>query len=106
MHESVMTGQNSPPTTQRSSVESPLLALCEFVLIALIFWADIHKHIFLSKTLYLFPLAWISLRVRSLRWKDIGLVRYLNWKKTLLDGPASRPISDFFARCMEISSGH
>jgi membrane protease YdiL (CAAX protease family) len=85
VNESVTTGQNR---TRRSWVQSPVLAVCEFALIALIFWGDIHNHIFLSKTLYLFPLAWISLRVRGLRWKDIGLVRYLNWNKTLLVGVA------------------
>jgi hypothetical protein len=86
MHESVTTGQNSTPPTHWA--ESSVLAVCEFVLIALIFWADIHKHIFLSKTLYLLPLAWISLRVRGLRRQGIGLVRYLNWNKTLLVGVA------------------
>lgn len=65
-----------------------MLALCEFALIALMFWADIHNHIFLSKTLYLFTLAWISLRLRGLRWKDVGLTRYQNWTKTLLIGIA------------------
>jgi uncharacterized protein len=62
---------------------SPLLALCEFAAIALIFWADVHHHIYLSKTLYLFPLAWFSLRLRGLRWSDVGLVRFENWPKTI-----------------------
>jgi hypothetical protein len=93
MNESVMTGQNR---TRRSWVQSPVLAVCEFALIALIFWRDIHNHIFLSKTLYLFPLAWISLRVRGLRWKDIGLVRYLNWNKTLLVGVACGGAMELF----------
>lgn len=56
----------------RDRRRSPLLALCETASIALIFWADIHHHIFLGKTLYLFPRAWISLRVRGLPWKDVG----------------------------------
>ena len=50
-----------------------LLALCEFGGIALIFWADVHHHIYLSKMLYLFPLAWFSLWLRGLRWTDVGL---------------------------------
>jgi uncharacterized protein len=88
MLESSQTGQASKPSWQQRCLKSPALALCEFALIVLIFWADIRQHIFLSKTLYLFPLAWISLRVRGLRWKDVGLVRYQNWKKTLLIGVA------------------
>jgi membrane protease YdiL (CAAX protease family) len=60
--------------------------LCEFAIVALIFWADIHHHIFLSKTIYLLPLAWLSLRIRGLRWRDVGLVRYESWRKTLLLG--------------------
>jgi membrane protease YdiL (CAAX protease family) len=93
MNESVTTDQNR---TRRSWVQSPVLAVCEFALIALIFWADIRDHIFLSKTLYLFPLAWISLRVRGLRWKDIGLIRYLNWNKTLLVGVACGVAMELF----------
>jgi uncharacterized protein len=63
-----------------------LLALCEFGGIALIFWADVHHHIYLSKTLYLFPLAWFSLWLRGLRWADVGLVRFQSWRKTVLVG--------------------
>jgi len=73
-------------TRKRSWARSRLLALCEFGVIALIFWADIHHHIYLSKTLYLFPLAWFSLWLRGLRWTDVGLVRFQNWRKTVLVG--------------------
>jgi len=66
--------------------KNPVLAVSEFLLIGLIFWADVRGHIFLSKTLYLLPLAWASLRVLGLRWKDVGLVRFQNWKKTWLIG--------------------
>jgi UV DNA damage repair endonuclease len=41
-------------TYNRSWSRNPLLVLCEFGGIALIFWADVHHHIYLSKTLYLF----------------------------------------------------
>jgi len=63
-----------------------VLVLGEFAIVALIFRADIHHHIFLSKTIYLLPLAWLSLWIRGLRWRDVGLVRYENWRKTLLLG--------------------
>jgi uncharacterized protein len=76
------------PLPQRNWSKNPVLAWCEFALIALLFWADVRGHIFLSKTLYLLPLAWISLRVRGLRWRDVGLARFQNWKKTLSIGIA------------------
>ncbi len=71
---------------KRNGTQNRLLALCEFGGIALIFWADVHHHIYLSKTLYLFPLAWFSLWLRGLRWTDVGLVRFQNWRKTVLMG--------------------
>ena len=76
--------------------KSPLVALCECGLIAVIFWADVHHHIFLSKTLYLFPLASVSLRVRGLRWRDVGLLRYRNWKRTFLIGVACGVAMELF----------
>lgn len=86
MNASITTSPTEESSWQQRWLRSPALAVCEFALIALIFWADIRHHIFLSKTLYLFPLAWISLRLRGLRWKDVGLARYQNWKKTCLIG--------------------
>jgi uncharacterized protein len=70
----------------RSWRQSPLLAVFEFGVVALIFWADFHHHIYLSKTPYLFLLAWTSLRLRGLRWSDVGLRRFDNWRKTILLG--------------------
>jgi hypothetical protein len=74
------------PTHKQSWRQSPAFAWCEFALIALIFWADVHHHIYLTKTLYLLVLACTSLRLRGLRWRDVGLVRVRNWGKTLLRG--------------------
>jgi uncharacterized protein len=88
MNDPLMAGRTNESPQPRNWSRSPILALGEFALIALIFWADVRDHIFLSKTLYLFPLAWISLRLRGLRWKDVGLVRYQSWKKTWLIGIA------------------
>jgi hypothetical protein len=96
MNESVTTGGPGEALRQRHWTKSPILAVCEFGLIALIFWADVRGHIFLSKTLYLLPVAWISLRLCGLRWKDIGLVRYQNWKKTLLLGVACGVAMELF----------
>jgi len=76
-------GRTSDPSG-RNWWRSPAFAWCEFAIIALIFWADIRGHIYLSKTIYLFPLAWASLRLRGWRWRDVGLASSGNWKKTLL----------------------
>jgi membrane protease YdiL (CAAX protease family) len=80
----------------RSWSRNPLLVLCEFGGIALIFWADVHHHIYLSKTLFLFPLAWLSLWLRRLRWTDLGLVRFHNWRKTVLVGVLSGVAMELF----------
>lgn len=65
---------------------SNLLAACEFAIVAAIFVADVRHHIFFNKTPYLFVLAWISLRLRGLRWKDIGLARLRAWGPMLAAG--------------------
>lgn len=62
------------------------LIFVELVFIAAIFFGDWRHHIFLSKVLYLLPLAWISLRLRGLRWRDVGFHIYRNWSLTLTLG--------------------
>jgi uncharacterized protein len=53
--------------------------IVEFVIVAGLFVADVYHHIFFSKTPYMFLLGWVSLRLRGLRWKDVGLSRPRNW---------------------------
>jgi membrane protease YdiL (CAAX protease family) len=50
-----------------------LLFVIEIVVIATVFYLDWIGILRVSKTPYLFLLGWISLRVRGLRWKDVGL---------------------------------
>ena len=66
--------------------DSKWLALAEFVLVAAIFVGRQHHILKVSATPYLFLLAWISLRVRGLRWKNVGFKRYRHWATTLLLG--------------------
>jgi membrane protease YdiL (CAAX protease family) len=73
---------------QQRARNSVWLALCEFGMVAGIFWADVHHHIYLSKTPYLFLLGWASLRLRGMRWKDVGLARPRSWGQALLLGVA------------------
>ncbi|HEY3972026.1 MAG TPA: CPBP family intramembrane glutamic endopeptidase [Candidatus Sulfotelmatobacter sp.] len=72
--------------TQQKLRDSLWLALIEFAMVAGLFVADIYHHIYLSKTPYLFLLGWISLRLRGMRWKDVGFTRPRSWGKALLLG--------------------
>jgi len=66
--------------------ESKWLALAEFVLVAL---AMIYRHwLPVSITPYLLLLAWISLRIRKVSWRSVGLCLYRNWTISLSLGIA------------------
>ena len=54
---------------------SRYLALLEFTLVVALFIADAHHLIPVSKTPELVLLGWISLRLRHLKWRDVGLAR-------------------------------
>ena len=59
--------------------DSVVLALAEVAIVAGLFVADVYHHIFFSKTPYLFFLAWASLRLRGMRWKEVGFERPRSW---------------------------
>lgn len=68
---------------------SKFVAIGELTLVGLIFLADWyrwHHLIRLNKTPYIFVLAWISLRLRGLRWKSVGLAIYRTWAQSLAFG--------------------
>ena len=78
--------ENVYPRPENNSAnwrQSKWLAAGELVVVGLIFWADFRHHLYFSKTPYLLLFGWISLRVRNLRWRDVGLCRFRNWKTTL-----------------------
>jgi membrane protease YdiL (CAAX protease family) len=66
--------------------QSKWLAIGELLIVILIFVADARHLIFFSKTPFLVLLGWISLRVRKLRWRSVGLSRYRSWPITLAVG--------------------
>jgi hypothetical protein len=68
--------------------QSKWLILAELIVVALIFVADFRNLIPLSKTPFLLAFGWLSLRVRKIRWSDIGLSRYRSWPITLGAGLA------------------
>jgi membrane protease YdiL (CAAX protease family) len=66
--------------------DSALLIVVEFAIVAALFIADFSHHVFFSKTPYLFLLGWISLRWRGLGWRDVGLARPADWRRTIAIG--------------------
>ena len=71
---------------ERSWRDSRWLVLVEFALVAAVYVAREHHILKISATPYLFLIAWMSLRIRRVRWKHIGLTRYRTWPTTLLFG--------------------
>jgi membrane protease YdiL (CAAX protease family) len=69
-------------------MKAKLVAVAELVIVALIFVADAHHLIPLSKTIPLVLLGWLSLRLRKLRWRDVGLTLYRSWKRSIALGLA------------------
>ena len=76
--ETVLTNSISLQGRARDSLG---LLLIEFALVAGLFVADVYHHVFFSKTPYLFLLGWASLRLRGMRWKDVGFARPKSWGK-------------------------
>ena len=58
----------------------------EFAFLTAVYIADWKHHIILSKVPYLFLLGWLSLRLRGMRWRDVGLGLYEGWGRSLLIG--------------------
>ncbi len=67
---------------------SPWLLLAELVLFVLIFMAQQWHLIPVSKVPFLFLVCWVSLRIRGLRWRDVGLARFRSWPVSLGLGAA------------------
>jgi membrane protease YdiL (CAAX protease family) len=66
--------------------QSVVLAGMEFAALAGVYLADWAHHVYISKVPYLFVLAWLSLRLRGLRWRDVGFVWFRNWPTTVALG--------------------
>jgi len=66
--------------------DSRALLLAEVLLVAGLFLADAWHHVFFSKTPYLLLLGWVSLRLRGMRWRDVGFSAGPQWKTFALAG--------------------
>lgn len=76
--------------------DSPWLIAIELSLIATVFVADMYHHIFFSKTPYLLALGWISIRLRGMRWRDVGLSVPTKWRSLVLIGVAAGVTMELF----------
>ena len=76
------------PCRQRLRDNRLLLAV-DFLLVAAVFVADQHHLILFSKTPYLLVLGWISMAVRGVGWRDLGLCAGPRWAVLLLAGVAA-----------------
>lgn len=82
----------SPPGTQPIAEVKPnsgkhvarLLPLLELAVVISIFVFD--RYLPISKTPYLMAVGWLSLRLRGLRWRDVGLAAPRNWVRAIVIG--------------------
>ncbi len=70
---------------------SPWLALfaAELALFGAVFWGDQAGYVPISKTIFLFPIAWASLRLRGVSWRSAGLALPPAWPRALAIGAAT-----------------
>jgi membrane protease YdiL (CAAX protease family) len=80
----------------RSWGESWWLVAIEFAIVGLIFFLDWRHLIPISKTPFLLLLGWISMRVRGVRWRELGFKRYRNWRLTLIFGIVAGAVAETF----------
>lgn len=76
----------APPAPAARLRDSRALLLVEVLLVAGLFFADARHHVYFSKTPYLLVLGWLSLRLRGMRWKDVGFAAGPQWKTWALAG--------------------
>ena len=66
-----------------------VLLAAEIAAFALVFWADANGYVPLSKTPFLLLIAWASLRLSGLTWRDVGLKLVPGWKGLVAIGCAA-----------------
>lgn len=90
------TDRAQPETPKSNWRQSKWLAFGELAVVVLIFLADARGLIPFSKTPFLLAFGWLSLWARKIRWGDIGLGRYRNWKTTLVLGVGAGLVLEAF----------
>lgn len=73
------------------------LAYLELAIVCGIFVADQCKMVPFSTTPFILTLGWMSLRLRGLRWRDVGLTLPQGWWRTLVIGTVAGVAMETFA---------
>jgi membrane protease YdiL (CAAX protease family) len=71
---------------------NPIMLLFEFAIVGAIFFADQQHHIYLSKTPYLLVLGWVSMALRGVGWRDLGLDFTPHWQRLALELFITQPL--------------
>ena len=69
--------------------DSVWLVVAEFFIVAALYVADVYRLVPISKTIFLFALGWLSLRLRGSGWASVGLARPRNWPRAIALGLAA-----------------
>ena len=75
--------------TETANRLRPGLLALELLLIAALFWADVRGWVPLSKTPFLLMVAWGSMRLRGVSWRDVGLRLPPQWRRLAVIGVAA-----------------
>lgn len=84
-------------TSLRAAVRTPAFAVVEIAAVVALFIADARHLVPLSNTPFLLLLGWASLRLRGLRWRDIGLTRPDDWRRVVVIGVVAGLAMETFA---------
>lgn len=87
---------------QPSWREGRFLAVGELALVVAVAIADLYGLVPLSKTPFLFALGWISLRLRGLRWWDVGFARPPSWPRALALGTVAGIAMELFSTFVSV----
>jgi membrane protease YdiL (CAAX protease family) len=73
------------------------LAWLELGLVVSLVVADMHGHVFFSKTPFYLVLGWASLRLRRRGWRDVGFRVPAGWPRALALGAAAGIVQELFS---------
>ena len=79
------------------AVRSRLLTAAEIALIVALVAGDYTGVVPVTSTPFFLALGWASLRLRGLRWRDVGLTRPPSWPRTLVLGMAGGVAMELFS---------
>jgi membrane protease YdiL (CAAX protease family) len=94
----------STPASDRGARwrENRWLIFVELAAVLALAIADLYGYIPVTKTIFLFALAWLSLRLRGLRWRNVGLNWPERWARDLLLGIAAGVAMELFATYVSV----